>query len=266
MNKTYGDRIDEALGDVIQEHAGDNCLPYLIWTGMFEGRMRDSVACRLLSHASPPNLYVCREFAASGVQRVDLAVADSSGKPVALVEFKQMYTYDIVKEASKRANTARALGALGLRRGAKGTLPRPKSFFARVIRDACKLNGAHTASVEKYVVLVAAHLDISVPTSKVGFYSKWYLKYANEVQGAYNRAGVTAPLLLNQWHIDVQCWPPPSPTRSLSNEDKIYGWFGSPVMTRVDRWTSHSAGARTFLPIGKHGTNIEITWRIWRVS
>lgn len=262
MHREIGNMIDEALDSVFPDfHANvtDPCWAYLVWTGMFENRVRDAVACRLTGNLALTGDYVCREYGWRDVRRVDLAVADGSGEPIALVEFKQMYTYDFLGEQGKRARTARSLPASSCQ--GVSSLPRPRSFYARVVRDACKLTQGNTASAELYVVLIAAHLDIDWATHSAWHHQDWYLKYATEVQKVHGRSGARATIVLNDWHDDIEKWP----AHVGSNETTILTWFESPHMRRIDRWKSQGDSWATLRRIGNHGADVYVTWRIWRV-
>lgn len=80
--------LTAALGAIGGEFR-TNELAYLATTTKVEAAIRDRLAFRLHQDYEPSGCVVAREW-----NRVDLAVLDAAGAPLALVELKAMYTFD----------------------------------------------------------------------------------------------------------------------------------------------------------------------------
>jgi hypothetical protein len=83
---------DQEMASALAAIGGEfrpNELAYLAATMKVEAAIRDRLAFRLHQDYEPSGYIVAREW-----NRVDLAVLDPAGAPLALVEFKAMYTFD----------------------------------------------------------------------------------------------------------------------------------------------------------------------------
>lgn len=133
-----------------------NELAYLAVTTKVEAAIRDRLAFRLHQDYEPSGCIVAREW-----NRVDLAVLDPVGAPLALVELKAMYTFD-------------AFGNL-------------RHFTDATSADEIKAQRLAVAGTAVYSLLLATHLAGAVETRFLK-----PVKYSGGINGAITKHGDAA--------------------------------------------------------------------------
>lgn len=144
-----------ALG-VIGGEFRANELAYLATTTKVEAAIRDRLAFRLHQDYKPAGSVVAREW-----DRVDLAVLNPAGIPLALVELRAMYTFD-------------AFGHL-------------RHFTDATSADEIKAQSLAVAGTAVYSPLLAAHLGGTVKTRSLK-----PVKYSSGVNRAITKHGDAA--------------------------------------------------------------------------
>lgn len=130
-----------------------NELAYLAMTTKVEAAIRDRLAFRLHQDYEPSGCIVAREW-----NRVDLAVLDPTGVPLALIELKAMYTFD-------------AFGKL-------------RHFTDATTADEIKAQRLAVAGTAVYSLLLATHLGGAV---EARFLKP--VKYSGGINRAITRLG-----------------------------------------------------------------------------
>lgn len=134
-------------------------LAYLATTTKAEGPFRDRLAFRLHREYGPAGLVVAREW-----NRVDLAVLDDAGAPLALVELKAMYTFDALRNLS--------------------------FFTDATSADEIKARRLARANTAVYSLLLATHHDDRIPNSHLK-----PVKYSGGINRGLSECGASAALL-----------------------------------------------------------------------
>lgn len=148
IRNTIRDEIEKI--NKLNKHFKENELAYLALTSKIELPIRDKFAFRLHTELSPQGLLISREW-----ERSDIAII-KNGKPIALFEFKAMYTFDGTKDVN--------------------------GFPNLMIKDVKKIQKMATSDTKLYSILLATH-----PLKEIDESLSGVVKYANGVNKAFSR-------------------------------------------------------------------------------